>query len=105
MTGKHSPAPWKVRFYLIDDGIRYGVSIGTNDNHIATVWQLSCRHMTVETRANVDLILSAPDMADALLDLHRYNQADPNYLSSPAAQKANVALVKAGMLTPEGELT
>jgi hypothetical protein len=47
---------------------------------------------------------AAPDLRDALLNLHRYNQTDPAYQVSPAAKKAHDALVKAGAIDENGNL-
>jgi hypothetical protein len=56
-------------------------------------------------QAAMDISRQRDELADALLDLHRYQQTDFSYLGSPASAKTHRALVSAGYLTEDGTLT
>jgi hypothetical protein len=82
----YTPGPWQGEDYCL-----YGP-----DNRKILIATFECHdedeHKWAEQMANIHLIHAAPELREALEDLHRYNQKDPAYQNSPEAAKVHVAL-------------
>ena len=104
MTTEQNESPPSDPFHSIlsDDGLPGPLACR------ATAMIVLCRFATMTPSLLAQIIhreTAADQLADALLDMHRYGQTDLVYLQSPAAAKTHKALLTAGYLTQDGHLT